>query len=219
MSDTNFIEGKIKFAPKNIRDSQTNPGMKRISFQLEDKGDVWFHCEGDQKAMENTRDSLKKGMQVEFEAEALTNVVKEFKKMEASKENDGGNFSDDLTSFEDLLAAAHKKFGEKISIESSPLMCKDKDGKESPMIDFEKKTAIFKARIVIRDGQKLQVFYAHGDATDSNIQGAFVKPHFIRMAETRAIARALRWATNNAACSVEETEYGELPEEKETSKK
>ena len=32
-----------------------------------------------------------------------------------------------------------------------------------------------------------------------------IKPHFIRMAETRAIARALRWATNNAKVAEEET--------------
>ena len=38
-------------------------------------------------------------------------------------------------------------------------------------------------------------YYAHGDATPQNV-GRMIVPHIIRMAETRAIGRALRFATN-----------------------
>jgi len=46
-------------------------------------------------------------------------------------------------------------------------------------------------------------FTGHGDANDSNV-GAMVKVHKYRMAETRAIARALRLYNNIGLCSVEE---------------
>ena len=60
-----------------------------------------------------------------------------------------------------------------------------------------------------------QVFEAHGDATVDNIGTDYVKPHFIRRAETRAIARGLRLLTNNAKVAVEETEEGQDSLEKE----
>ena len=58
-----------------------------------------------------------------------------------------------------------------------------------------------------------KVFQAHGDATSDNIKGEMIKPHFIRMAETRAIGRAFRWATNNAKVSDVETHTGETEAE------
>jgi len=42
-----------------------------------------------------------------------------------------------------------------------------------------------------------------GDADDNNTNSMVAK-HKIRMAETRAIARALRWYTNISMCSVDE---------------
>lgn len=42
-----------------------------------------------------------------------------------------------------------------------------------------------------------------GDADDNNVNKLIVK-HKIRMAETRAIARALRWYNNIGMCSVDE---------------
>jgi hypothetical protein len=47
----------------------------------------------------------------------------------------------------------------------------------------------------------------HGkDKIAYNMEGATIRPHYIRMAETRAICRALRWATNNATAAKEECE-------------
>ena len=45
-------------------------------------------------------------------------------------------------------------------------------------------------------------FYGHGDATPSNV-GRMIVPHLIRMAETRALGRALRFATNAATLAEE----------------
>lgn len=73
---------------------------------------------------------------------------------------------------------------------------------------MEKKWAVVKASVTIFiiDGEdsRKATFEGHGDATQENIKGDIIKPHFLRMAETRAIARALRWATNNATTADEE---------------
>ena len=46
-------------------------------------------------------------------------------------------------------------------------------------------------------------FQGIGDASDENVN-SMIQKHKIRMAETRAIARALRWYTNIGMCSAEE---------------
>ena len=66
--------------------------------------------------------------------------------------------------------------------------------------DKEKKMFIFRSRVSLKDGR---VFEGYGDASPENVNKMIV-PHVLRMAETRAIARALRWATNIGMCSFEE---------------
>jgi hypothetical protein len=46
-------------------------------------------------------------------------------------------------------------------------------------------------------------FTGMGDASEENV-GKLIAKHKIRMAETRAIARALRWYNNIGMCSVDE---------------
>jgi len=55
----------------------------------------------------------------------------------------------------------------------------------------DKELCVFEANITTSKG----VFTGHGDATPKNV-GKMIIPHLIRMAETRAIARALRFALN-----------------------
>jgi hypothetical protein len=59
---------------------------------------------------------------------------------------------------------------------------------------------VFKA---VATGKNGECFHGYGDATDKNVS-KMVLPHIIRMAETRAKARALRDYTNIGMCSVEE---------------
>lgn len=59
--------------------------------------------------------------------------------------------------------------------------------------------AIFKAVVTLKEN----TFVGHGDATTENVN-ANIQPHLIRMAETRAVNRALRLATNIGMCSAEE---------------
>ena len=109
-----------------------------------------------------------------------------------------GNWAEDMVSFEDLLNNAHKD-GTLESIHT-----------EMIQVDWDKHRALFRATVTMQsgrlgDGKPIsKIFQAYGDATDENIQSGTIKPHFIRMAETRAIARALRWATNNAETAEEE---------------
>jgi hypothetical protein len=58
------------------------------------------------------------------------------------------------------------------------------------------------ARAEFEDGR---VFVGVGDSSPDNV-GKEVKPHWRRLAGTRAMARALRQALNIAMCSVEELE-------------
>ncbi len=72
-------------------------------------------------------------------------------------------------------------------------------------------TAIAKAVVETSKGR----FEALGDANPENVN-SFIVPHLIRMAETRAKARALRDAVNIGVVSFEELNGGELsPEEAE----
>jgi hypothetical protein len=61
-------------------------------------------------------------------------------------------------------------------------------------------TAIVKARVTMEDGH---FFEGIGDASPQNV-GRNIAPHIIRMAETRAKARALRDAVNVAVAALEE---------------
>lgn len=73
---------------------------------------------------------------------------------------------------------------------------------ETEMIkaDFDSNIFVCKAKVTLRNGVSCE---SYGDATPANV-GNLVKAHSLRMAETRAIARALRWATNIGHTSLEE---------------
>ncbi len=99
----------------------------------------------------------------------------------------------DIVDFDTLLKKAHE-LGKDFSIKTECLK-----------LNLGEKFAMFKAVVIVSDGSVIQEYEAHGDSTKENVTGDFIKPHFIRMAETRAIVRALRWYTNNAdKCAEEE---------------
>ncbi len=124
-------------------------------------------------------------------------------KPEAKKTGAKKKWEDDMVTFETLLTKAHD-LKKPFSIKTKMLA-----------IDIDKEYALFKARVIIPEGKPVDigglkgivtpeiVFEGHGDATSDNVKGDHIKPHFIRMAETRAIVRALRWYTNNG-CAEEE---------------
>lgn len=125
-------------------------------------------------------------------------ATKDTPKQGLGKKQSSGKWEDDMVTFEDLLTKAHE-LKTPFSIFTKMLQ-----------LDLGKKFALFKATIKVTTPSKMNntpdevtVFEGHGDATEDNVTGEFVKPHFIRMAETRAIVRALRWYTNNG-CAEEE---------------
>lgn len=97
--------------------------------------------------------------------------------------------SDDDVNLEVLLNCAHDKFKDGLTIETE-LIEKNE----------EKKTAFFKCTVRTQKG----TFTGHGDVNRENVSSDFIAPHWFRFAETRAICRALRWATNEARCPTEE---------------
>jgi len=96
----------------------------------------------------------------------------------------------DFVRYEGLLNAFHSNGGSQITTE---LVSKDKIGDD---VFF-----IFKATVTGEKG----TFDGYGDAYKGNVSAMVVKS-LMRMAETRAKARALRDYNNIGMCSVEELE-------------
>ena len=190
----------IKAVSLKYKDSVNSKGEGSIGFLTEEEENHWYNVMAKPETLNKILETvIGKGNLIEFEVE--NGFPKNFILKSKAPERDG--FSDDMTTFKDLLADAHNKF-DWISIKT-----------EMIQNDWEKQRAIFKATIETLDNKEskemIQSFQAYGDATQDNC-GEMVKKHYIRMAETRAIVRALRWATNNAKAAEEETENGELPD-------
>jgi hypothetical protein len=77
--------------------------------------------------------------------------------------------------------------------------------------DENGRTAIAKAEVQTEKG----CFEALGDASPDSVT-SFLTPHLIRMAETRAKARALRDAVNVGVVSFEELDGGDFPDREES---
>jgi len=161
-------------------------GSLQIGFVVEKH---WYNISGEETDLKNLLKAIIiKGNEVKFDL--TDNKVSNLILLKTVKVEDK-KFDDD-TNFESLLDSAHRKFGDKLNIKT-----------ELISVDYEKKQAIFSASVSIEYSENnIRVFTSHGDA--EGIKSDLIKPHFIRMAETRAIARALRWATNNAKTAEEE---------------
>ena len=101
------------------------------------------------------------------------------------------NPGDERPLFRDLLSRAHD------------LGLADIKTKAISISDPPERRAIFKATVTMRTEDGFVEYVGHGDCDDKNTH-ALIAPHYIRMAETRAIARALRWATNEGRTCEEE---------------
>lgn len=196
--------GKITGKIQSVSGPREFNGVMQVGFTLEKNPKKWYNVPGEEQILNELKEGIvMKGAEISFEYTEKTKKVGEInlEKMPEKTEKTGGQ--EDMTNFEDLLSVAHKKFGDRMQIKTDIL----RDGSGNILIDFDKKRALFKAQVFVREeaGKYIQVFEGHGDATEDNVTGNHIQPHFIRMAETRSIVRALRWATNNAAVAQEET--------------
>jgi hypothetical protein len=77
---------------------------------------------------------------------------------------------------------------------------------ETTIVQCSEVLAVCQSTATFKDGR---VFTDIGDATERNVP-KHLAPHFIRMAATRASARALRRALNLSICSLEELDGSEV---------
>jgi hypothetical protein len=190
-----------KYTGKIAAVSAKNKANGSIGFLIEGT-ESWFNIQGNEEVLDEIlKITIVKGNKIEFIMG--NNGIESLKVLEKAPEKKDRNWADDMTNFEDLLKAAHKKG--LISIQTEVVI----DGNGNPCIDYKEKKALFKATVKgwIGDEKSKEEgeFTGYGDA--EGITTETIKPHFIRMAETRAIVRALRWFTNNAAVAEEETEH------------
>jgi len=180
------VRGKIE-STSVIKEYQ---GNLQTGFKIKNK---WYNIQGTEEQLNEMKKTItKKGNEIEFDAD--NNMAKDIKLISESTNTNTKNWQEDIVNFETLLNEAYKNGLTRIQTEKIE-------------IDLENKYALFRATVTGKNG----TFEAHGDATSENV-GDFIKPHFIRMAETRAIARALRWYTNNIK-GVEFTKYPDTESE------
>lgn len=194
-------EGIVKWISKSDKNN---------SFCLTENDKIWYkHQE------ENIEDLIAAGDEVKvgFELEGTTRVIysieivkKGVKQAETGQGNKKEGWEDEIIAFKDLLNRAHEDGLWGISAQVIP-----------ELTNMKEEYATFKASVTMRvkiadykggikhDEFTFKTYEAHGDATQKNCQSTMIKPHFLRMAETRAVARALRWATNNAKVTDVET--------------
>lgn len=101
----------------------------------------------------------------------------------------------DVVTYQGLLSRAHEEGLKRVTTELVQVPS-----------DANDRTAIAKASVETGKG----VFEAFGDANPGNVN-SFIVPHLIRMAETRAKARALRDAVNVGILSAEEVTGEDVP--------
>jgi len=102
----------------------------------------------------------------------------------------------DMISFKEILGIAHAAGLSRVDTELLQLPTAENDN-----------TCVFRAVVEMAEGK---TFSGTGDANPRNV-GKMIVPHIIRMAETRALARALRFATNTGQTTFEEMGGDDAP--------
>lgn len=207
---TKEVQGKVLWISPTVGNFN---GNSNVGIKIEGQNSFFNKYSENVEELQKIIDTVKKG----YEIKVVVNTLNAIQSLEIVsdkiEESANGNWHDDMTNYEDLLNAAHeqaKKDKLRINMVSKPLC----DGSGNPLVNFEKKTALYQAELTLTNekGEVVQIIIDTGDA--EGIANDTIKKHFNRMASTRAMARCYRVYTNNAKVAIEET--GELPKEKPT---
>ena len=178
---------------------------------IKDDQDQWWNFKRNTamtKDQEETLRKINKGDVIKLTVCDVAN--REYSDLEIIQQTEVGRNFDDYVKFADLLQKAHEKFGKCFSIKTRLLEVSTMD-----MPVFEARIEIWEENLV--DGKFVRIcvrhFTAHGDANEENVTD-MTKKHLVRMAETRAIARALRFALGEGKTAMEEIDSLPLTEEK-----
>jgi hypothetical protein len=182
------MEATIKAVTKTIKTFGDNHS---IGILIEGNNS-WFNYADEKPKLEEMLKVLKRGAVIEMTTnQENQNKIDSLEIKSVPQETKGSEWQNEMINFEDLLNSGHEKG---LKFVKTQMIAHDPD----------KKYAIFKAEVTMKGGN---VFEATGDADQRNT-GSMIAPHYIRMAETRALARALRFATNNAQTCDIETDSG-----------
>ncbi len=154
----------------------------------------WFNLIGTAEGIQKTIEGLGRGdaLKVEYHVDKDTgrNIIDSMSLVEKAREETD---REDMVDFGTLLKIAHEKG--LAGICTRPLT-----------IDTKEEIAIFEATSTFKNENGSASYTAHGDAmprVKGNIQNDNIRGHYIRLAETRAVARTLRFALG-ASVSKEE---------------
>jgi len=132
------------------------------------------------------------------EASILIDELQKLVPQENAKKSSFKDRMEDYITFEELLKEVHKKF-KKVSIETNVQTGEEGDGEAlKKLLD---KGFVVRAEVKTEKG----TYTAYGDATADNTTN-MVQNALLRMAETRAVARACRFATGIGKIAKEEVE-------------
>jgi len=184
------VKGVIKAV---AREAKEFDGIKKRGVLISnDTGEKWYDVvyEDSEKDYDKLFDSIYvRGNEIEAEVEGAKNltIVTVTGKQELSSKPKG----DSLT-FDELLAEARNKYPDLCmhTIESEIIqnvLVSDKMGNQK-----ETTLAISKVRLITDRTTEAKVVEAIGDACSQNVNKE-IAPSFIRMAQTRAYSRALRF--------------------------
>lgn len=184
--------------------SPTNLGIKAKEF------DEWINYSGvDRETMrKHMAKDLAKGAKIEVTLQGKNFVG--FNVISKPQSDSRGNWLDDYKGIEDLLLEA-QKLSPNVSVHTEPI---------TDLSQYKKgDVVVFKATVSgDKKGREVQgaiehtrvICEGHGDAVShNNTQGRGNEDATIRMAETRAIVRALRWFTHHGQAAKEEMQTTE----------
>ncbi len=159
-----------------------------------DNNEKWWNIGTTTASVDNKVKELRKGDKIKLVIDEEGNYTDIEIIEKAKREYPGKPQRDDYIGFDEILVKAHNKFKNRLSITThlEPLMkLKPEEKTSACSIDGW----IAKATVTIKENESEQhrTFTAYGDATSKNVS-EYIKDSLPRMAETRAIARALRFA-------------------------